>query len=53
MIEFKFVNALIQSLIIVLLLYNAIVHNTLSLYELIFTLIAVAYNLFTEFIDDE
>jgi len=49
----KFMNQLIQGLIMLLLLFNVIKNNTLSLFELMLTLVAVGYNLFADIIDEK
>jgi len=46
-------NSIIQSLIIIMLLYNAIENNTLGMFELILTLISVSYNLVTDTLFNE
>lgn len=50
---FEFMNDLIQGLIVIMLLYYAIKNNTLSMFEMILTLVAVGYNLFTNIIKNK
>ena len=52
-LNFKFVNGIIQALVIILLLFNGIKNSTLGLFELILTLIAVTFNFLTEYVIEE
>ena len=51
-LNFKFVNGIIQALVIILLLFN-VKNSTLGLFELILTLIAVTFNFLTEYVIEE
>ena len=49
----EYLNKMIQGLIVLLLVYNAIKTKTLTLYQIIVTLIGVLFNFYTKYVSKE
>ena len=49
----EYLNEMIQGLIVLLLVYNAIKTKTLTLYQIIVTLIGVLFNFYTRYVNKE
>jgi len=49
----EYLNEMVQGLIVLLLVYNAIKTKTLTLYPLIVTLIGVLFNFYTRYVSKE
>lgn len=49
----EYINEFVQGLIVFLLVYNAIKTQTLTLYQIIVTLIGVLFNFYTRYLSKE